>query len=193
MKWIAFFSMTGSEICNIIKYFNVIPNAIITNKYIDNSYEIFKYSNCLYKIPKNPSVKDYLNILQSYDPKDTIITLHGFLRIIPPEICDMYKNIYNLHPGLITKYPQLKGKDPQVRAFNGNYEEYGAVIHRVISELDSGQIIYHISFKKQPNNIYDFQNFITYMKQSSFILWKKLFDYFIQNNLILTDQERKLK
>jgi folate-dependent phosphoribosylglycinamide formyltransferase PurN len=47
---------------------------------------------------------------------DAIVTLHGWLRVIPAYVCERSR-IYNGHPGLITKYPELKGKDPQVRAF----------------------------------------------------------------------------
>ena len=45
--------------------------------------------------------------------KHDLITLHGYLRIIPENICKQCKHIYNGHPGLINMYPELKGKDPQ--------------------------------------------------------------------------------
>ena len=53
--------------------------------------------------------------------------------------------IYNGHPGLITEYPELKGKDPQIRAFEGinegKYNIAGAVLHRVTAGVDEGRII----------------------------------------------------
>ena len=55
-------------------------------------------------------------------------------------MCEQY-NIYNGHPGLITKYPELKGKDPQVRAYEGKYETAGSVIHEVVPEVDAGKIL----------------------------------------------------
>ena len=67
--------------------------------------------------------------------------MHGWLRIVPEEICDKYE-IYNGHPGLITEYPELKGKDPQVRAFEGKYKLAGSVIHEVVPEVDAGKILY---------------------------------------------------
>ena len=72
--------------------------------------------------------------------ENPIITLHGWLRIMPPEICNRYE-IYNGHPGLITKYPELKGKDPQMRAWEGDYEFCGSVLHRVTEGVDEGEII----------------------------------------------------
>ena len=56
------------------------------------------------------------------DVDNTLITLNGWLRIVPPDKCAKY-NIYNGHPGLITKYPELKGKDPQQRMWE-NIHEY---------------------------------------------------------------------
>ena len=62
------------------------------------------------------------------------------MRIVPEEICGRYE-IYNGHPGLITKYPELKGKDPQERAYNDKYKTAGSVIHRVVPEVDAGEIL----------------------------------------------------
>ena len=53
--------------------------------------------------------------------------------------------IYNGHPGLITDYPELKGKDPQVKAFKGikegRYNTAGAVLHKVVAGVDEGRVI----------------------------------------------------
>ena len=75
------------------------------------------------------------------EPKETLITLNGLLRIIPPDKCAKY-NIYNGHPGLITKYPELKGKDPQEKAWKDihNYDTVGSVVHKVVEEVDAGEI-----------------------------------------------------
>ena len=64
----------------------------------------------------------------------------AYSRIIPSEICKEY-SIVNLHPGLITKYPILKGKDPQEKAYNLGLKTSGAVIHEVVAEVDSGKIL----------------------------------------------------
>ena len=53
--------------------------------------------------------------------------------------------IYNGHPGLITDFPELKGKDPQIRAFEGikegKYKYAGAVLHKVVAGVDEGKIL----------------------------------------------------
>jgi len=143
--WIVFFSRTGSEITNLIVHYNRIPDAIITNRqgiegiepHLKNLLNEGKLNWVV--IPKNPSVSDYKKALKPF--KDPLITLHGYLRIIPKEICKKYK-IYNLHPGLITMYPELRGKDPQVRAVQASHKIAGVVIHEVVPEVDAGKIIH---------------------------------------------------
>ena len=143
-NWIAFFSQSGTEINNIIHQMGKIPAAIITNKQTDEGLNIelkqARDSGLLNWIvlPKNPELKDYKKALKPF--KNPFITLHGYLRIIPKEICKKYK-IFNLHPGLITHYPELKGKDPQIRAVQAGHKVAGAVIHKVIPAVDEGEII----------------------------------------------------
>jgi folate-dependent phosphoribosylglycinamide formyltransferase PurN len=142
--WITFFSQTGSEITNISSFYKTVPACIVHNKpNLDRvnpwiTQQIRKQAVQVVQLPQKPTVEDYLSILKDF--KNPLITLHGYLRIIPKEICEKYE-IYNLHPGLITKYPDLKGKDPQDRAFNKQYDTAGCVIHRVIPEVDSGEIM----------------------------------------------------
>jgi len=142
--WITFFSQTGSEITNIASFFKILPTRIVTNRNNTNgvnpwiNFQIKKEPSRIVHISSKPTVDEYHSVLKQY--KNPLVTLHGYLRIIPKEICEKYE-IYNLHPGLITKYPDLKGKDPQERAFNKQYDTAGCVIHRVIPEVDSGDIV----------------------------------------------------
>jgi len=137
-KWIAFFSQTGGEIADIAESLQRWPDLIITNKRPDHlrtiDSRVVEYGYT--ELPNNPTVEDYETVLQD----NSIITLHGWLRIMPPAVCDKYL-MYNGHPGLITKYPELKGKDPQVKAFEGKYPVAGAVIHKVTAGVDEGRII----------------------------------------------------
>jgi folate-dependent phosphoribosylglycinamide formyltransferase PurN len=142
-NWVAFFSQTGTEISNIMLRLGKEPVAIITNRQDDEGLNPIlkqKKDNGLKWIvlPKNPTLKDYRKALKGIE--DPIITLHGFLRIIPKEICNKY-TIFNLHPGLITIYPELKGKDPQKRAIEAGHQIAGAVIHQVTPIVDDGEIV----------------------------------------------------
>lgn len=138
--WIAFFSQTGAEIADIAESLGRWPDRIITNdrpdhlRTIDSRIEekgYFTFSN-------KPTLEEYEEAL-FYFP-EAIITLHGWLRIMPPEICEKFM-IYNGHPGLITEYPELKGKDPQIRAFEAKHPVAGAVLHKVVAGVDEGRII----------------------------------------------------
>ena len=143
-SWITFFSQTGSEIADLAECLGRWPDRIYTNerpdhlRTIDSRIEKQGY----FTLPNKPSLEDYEEFLV-YFP-EAIITLHGWLRIMPPEICERHK-IYNGHPGLITYYPELKGKDPQVRAFEGikegKYPTAGAVLHKVVAGVDEGRVI----------------------------------------------------
>ena len=142
--WTAFFSHTGSEIVNVANKIGRYPDVVITNKPPGSDAIHEGIRECVYA-PKKPTVQDYRAML---DP-DTVVTLHGWMRIVPPAICKEYE-MYNLHPGLVTKYPELKGMDPQKRVFdndyarNGGLKEYktvGCVIHKVIPEVDDGLVL----------------------------------------------------
>lgn len=143
--WIAFFSQTGSEIVDISKSLKRWPDVIVTNERPTRlrtiNSEILE-QDLLVTTPNKPTEKELLEIIEYYD--NPIITLHGWLRIMPPNICNEYK-IYNGHPGLITDFPELKGKDPQIRAFEGikegKYEYAGAVLHRVVAGVDEGKVL----------------------------------------------------
>jgi folate-dependent phosphoribosylglycinamide formyltransferase PurN len=138
--WIAFFSQTGAEIADISESIGRWPDVIITNerpehlRTIDPRIEKQGYFTWANK----PTEEDYIATLEKYP--DAIVTLHGWLRVVPAYVCERSK-IYNGHPGLITEYPELKGKDPQIRAFEGKYPVAGAVIHKVTAGVDEGRVL----------------------------------------------------
>jgi len=138
-NWVALFSQTGSEIVELSKVLNKKPDFVITNANLDEinpNIEVdFRINN------EEAKTLDILDNIE-FDTNNTLITLNGWLRIVPPDKCRKY-NIYNGHPGLITKYPELKGKDPQQRAWDNidNYNKVGSVVHKVVEEIDAGKVI----------------------------------------------------
>ena len=146
--WVVFFSQTGSEIVDLCVALGRKPDLIVTN-------------NFEAKIKFNPGVRNlnvpimsashdglmnYFRNQSIYNPAKTIITLHGYLRIISPDICDKYE-IYNGHPAAINLYPELRGKDPQEKVWQNmsNYPIIGSVVPRCTAELDGGKIMYSIN------------------------------------------------
>jgi len=166
--WKTFFSQSGSEIYEISKNIGRFPDAIITNKSFEeldkiNPDLLEKCFDRFVFLPKKPTVEEYREAIRNAD----VITLHGYLRIIPPQICGRFK-IYNGHPGLITKFPELKGKDPQAKVWYKHFEKpyklHGHVIHEVIPEVDAGRIVSEKEFFS--NNIYnEFNSLEDYIKR----------------------------
>ena len=135
--WVAFFSHTGSEIANISKKLGAVPDIIVTNN--KDEKNISKHVKNYKKSSIKPTPEEYSELIEYDNP---IVTLHGWMRIVPKSVCAKFE-IYNLHPGLITEYPELKGKDPQQRVFEmlNHPQHVGCVIHRVIPEVDSGEVL----------------------------------------------------
>jgi len=145
-RWVALFSQTGSEIYNLSRDLKRLPDVIATNREFQDVEKVnYNLVNTGWDrfifLEKKPSIEEYDVILEGAD----IVTLHGFLRIVPPEICEKY-NIYNLHPAPLTRYPFLKGKDPQKRIFEQKLEYGGNTIHKCTAELDSGEIFLEDEF-----------------------------------------------
>lgn len=166
--WIAMFSHTGTEIARLAKKLGRVPDRVITNQDVGNYSDEFKSMlvgdvvNCA----KTPTAADYQRLFSRGHP---VITLHGWMRIVPDDVCE-YNEIYNLHPGLVTKYPSLVGKDPQSRAWKEKHKYAGCVLHRCTSELDGGPII----AKKWFHNKYDeYKDFDNRLREVSIELWTK--------------------
>ena len=150
--WNALFSQSGSEIYEISQQIGMLPHIIITNKSVDKIDTInpklleVAFDRIIF-LPRTPTVEEYYT---AFKPPGGLITLHGFLRILPPEVCFRY-SIYNGHPGLITRYPELKGKDPQAKVWYSNttYMYHGHVIHKVVAEVDAGDVSSAAYFKSE--------------------------------------------
>mgnify|MGYP000391768254 FL=1 len=167
-KWITFFSQTGAEIADLSESIGRWPDLIITNKRPEDlrtiDPRIVEYGYI--EVPNKPTVSDLDAVLQD----NAIITLHGWLRIMPEVICNKYL-IYNGHPGLITKYPELKGKDPQVKAHKLGHEVAGAVIHKVTAGVDEGRIIMEEYFNATQ---LDLDDLFRILRDRSLYMWSNL-------------------
>jgi phosphoribosylglycinamide formyltransferase-1 len=72
-------------------------------------------------------------------PKDGLIALAGYFRILSPKFVDRYHNrIMNVHPALLPSFP---GLDAQKQALEHGVKVSGATIHFVAKEVDAGPII----------------------------------------------------
>ena len=72
-------------------------------------------------------------------PKDGLVCLAGFMRIISPEFVKKYKNrIINMHPALLPAFP---GLDSQKQALDYGAKYSGCTVHFVDSGMDTGPVI----------------------------------------------------
>lgn len=170
--WTAMFSRTGYELYCIIKKLKLLPTQIICNRkpIADGINPLFwnflkeqKYDITF--VTKDPKVEEYDLFLQP--PDKHIITLHGWMRIVPGPICEKF-NIYNGHPGDIVTYPELKGKDPQKKAFELGHKTIGTVIHKVIPEVDAGPVFV---VSKIGNTFKDVESVSIALREESISLW----------------------
>lgn len=134
--WIALFSQTGTEIVEVATRLGCWPDYIFTNNKDRFSYNSELIHNTAVKIAPHEEIIKSITSLSSTHRID-LITLHGYLRIMP----DLPYKMYNGHPGDIVKYPELKGKDPQRKALDLKLPSTGCVIHEVTPELDGGPIV----------------------------------------------------
>lgn len=170
--WITFFSQTGAEIADVSEALGRWPDIIVTNerpehlRTIDPRIEKQGYFTWANK----PTEEDYIELLEKYP--DATVTLHGWLRVVPEYVCERSK-IYNGHPGLITEYPELKGKDPQVRAFEGKYPVAGAVLHKVVAGVDEGRVIMEERFNA--SNL-ELDDLFRILRDRSLYMWHKFLE-----------------
>ncbi|HET9009549.1 MAG TPA: phosphoribosylglycinamide formyltransferase [Nitrosarchaeum sp.] len=91
--------------------------------------------------------KKIMSTLEKYGvtPKNGLVCLAGFMRIISPEFVKKYKNrIINIHPALLPSFP---GLDAQKQAIEYGAKYSGCTVHFVDSGVDTGPIILQLIVK----------------------------------------------
>lgn len=171
MNWCCLVSQSGKEVYNICHVLNIVPKLVLTNnpsKLREDVNTFLKSNGCTVKhIPFNPLLEHYLqeDVLSS-----TLITLHGYLRILPSKLIESYKPriIYNGHPGLITIDSTLKGKDPQIKAWNRKDPRVGSVIHKVTEGVDEGEIV---EWSSRLNTATSLDEMYDHLRETSILTW----------------------
>lgn len=137
--WIALFSQSGSEIYNIAQRIGRAPKYIMTNNADRETWHPgLEELGSIIITHKHAMLMDMLMGMRN----DPLITLHGYLRILPQEVVEKHE-VINGHPGDIIKYPELKGKDPQAKAIELGLPSTGVVLHKAVAEVDAGEILKH--------------------------------------------------
>ncbi len=83
-------------------------------------------------------------------PRNGIVCLAGFMRIISPGFIKKYKNrIINIHPALLPAFP---GLDAQKQALDHGVKYSGCTVHFVDVGMDTGPIIIQAVVKIKEND-----------------------------------------
>ena len=85
--------------------------------------------------------KKIMRILNKYGitPKNSLICLAGFMRILSPEFIKKFKNrILNIHPSILPAFP---GLDAQRQAIESGVSHSGCTVHFVDEGVDTGPIL----------------------------------------------------
>lgn len=169
-RWVACLSQSGSELLEICKELRIAPDVILTTHVEKLRSEIYELGARIIVTYVRPTEEELQRIFAESD----IVTLHGFLYIIPGSVCNAHV-IYNGHPALLTEYPELKGKDKQKDAFlfKAKYPWIGSVLHEVVAELDAGRIL--ISCKRE-NTCESEEDAFRLLKETSLATWLEFFD-----------------
>lgn len=152
-NWCGLFSHTGKELEKLAGMdhdFGLRLDTAITNN-MEYSGTLAQKGVQVYKLY---SFKDVNFLLKQPDivPDNSLITLNGYMGILPADVLRNLRlrgcKVYNIHPAPIQMYPELKGKDPQERMYEGiqkrEYNYIGVVIHEVDAGVDTGKIVHWI-------------------------------------------------
>ena len=96
--------------------------------------------------------KRIIAVLEKYDvtPKNGLICLAGFMRILNPEFVNQYKGrIINIHPALLPSFPGLHA---QRQAVEHGVKFSGCTVHFVDDGVDTGPIILQAVVKVKDND-----------------------------------------
>ena len=125
------------------------PTVVISNKSTAKGLKIAKKLGVQTEVVESKEFQgtrteyDYkiIRILSKYDitPKNSLICLAGFMRILSPEFIKKFKNrILNIHPSILPAFP---GLDAQRQAIESGASHSGCTIHFVDEGVDTGPII----------------------------------------------------
>jgi phosphoribosylglycinamide formyltransferase 1 len=151
---VLFASGSGTNVENIIVYFNQNPIAKVVSVFCNNPNAKVIERAIKQHVPVVVFSKEdftsnlILNKLKEYQPD--LIVLAGFLLKFPSSIIEKYSNqIINIHPALLPKYggKGMYGMRVHAAVIENNESETGITIHHVNEHYDEGNIIFQQSIK----------------------------------------------
>ena len=127
----------------------IVPTVVISNKPSARGLRIARGLDVKTEIVESKGFQgsrwEYdqkiIGVLNKYGvmPKNSLICLAGFMRILSPEFIKKFKNrILNIHPSILPAFP---GLDAQRQAIESGVSHPGCTVHFVDEGVDTGPII----------------------------------------------------
>ena len=127
----------------------IVPTVVISNKPSARGLRIARELDVKTEIVESKGFQgsrwEYdqkiIGVLNKYGvmPKNSLICLTGFMRILSPEFIKKFKNrILNIHPSILPAFP---GLDAQRQAIESGVSHSGCTVHFVDEGVDTGPII----------------------------------------------------
>ena len=118
-------------------------------------------------------------------PKNGLVCLAGFMRIISPEFVKKYKNrIINIHPSLLPAFP---GLDSQIQALEYGAKYTGCTVHFVDAGTDTGSIIMQAVIKIKENDTAD--SLSKRILRQEHKIYPKVVNLFAQNKISISGRK----
>tara|TARA_B100000470_G_scaffold178473_1_gene142980 strand:+ start:207 stop:782 length:576 start_codon:yes stop_codon:yes gene_type:complete len=125
------------------------PAVVISNKIDAKGLAIAKKMGVNVEVVESKNFKGdrgefdakIMDVLVKYGvtPRNGLVCLAGFMRIISPEFVKKYKNkIINIHPALLPAFP---GLNSQKQALDYGAKYSGCTVHFVDAGMDTGAVI----------------------------------------------------
>ena len=125
------------------------PTIVISNKSTAKGLKIAKKLGVQTEVVESKEFQgsrteyDYkiIHVLRKHGitPKNSLICLAGFMRILSPEFIKKFKNrILNIHPSILPAFP---GLDAQRQAIESGVSHSGCTVHFVDEGVDTGPIL----------------------------------------------------
>lgn len=138
----------------------IIPKVVISNKPDAKGLKIAQKLGIKTEIIESSGAKSnrweydkkVVSVLTKYGvtPKNGLVCLAGFMRIISPQFIRKYKNrIMNIHPALLPSFPGLHAQQQAVK-YGSKFS--GCTVHFVDEGVDTGPIIIQAVVKVKDND-----------------------------------------
>lgn len=171
--WIAMFSQSGSEIVEISEKLGRYPDYIFTNNKVkDTWHHKLQRHSAVIRDTHDKIISEIERTVGVFRQLrgEPLITLHGYLRIMP----NLPYEMYNGHPGDVINYPELKGKDPQKKALALGLKSTGCIIHKVTEEVDGGEIVSYNQYDMKEDET--LESLINNLRNLSIGMWVKFLE-----------------